>query len=123
MSTPTLALSLHSCMRRLRTTLRHMLLNKMRSVCAPASVIGPWHTPLLLHSQAVLEGLESHKTQAEAEPPPGSIKVTLHRYQKQALAWCKMREHVAHGARGGILAGMVATSLRRCMSCQLNLAH
>ncbi|KAK9811296.1 hypothetical protein WJX72_001345 [[Myrmecia] bisecta] len=54
--------------------------------------------------QAVLDGLESREKQAEAEPPAGALKVTLHRYQKQALAWMKGREHVAHGVRGGILA-------------------
>ena len=57
--------------------------------------------------QAVLEGLQHQEATVEREPPPGTLTVTLHAYQKRALAWMLYREEKAKGVRGGILAGGV----------------
>ncbi len=59
--------------------------------------------------QAVLEGLQHQEATTEREPPPGTLAVTLHAYQKRALAWMLHREESRWGARGGILAGTVST--------------
>lgn len=58
--------------------------------------------------QAVLEGLQHQEATMEREPPPGTLTVSLHPYQKRALAWMLYREEKAKGVRGGILAGMIA---------------
>ena len=50
----------------------------------------------------------SIKKQQWREPPPGTLTVSLHAYQKRALAWMLYREEKAKGVRGGILAGMIA---------------
>ncbi len=60
--------------------------------------------------QAVLEGLQHQEATVERDPPSGTLMVTLHGYQKRALAWMLHREERARGARGGILAGMVFVS-------------
>ncbi|KAK9839761.1 hypothetical protein WJX84_000502 [Apatococcus fuscideae] len=56
------------------------------------------------HLEAVLEGLQHQEATVEREPPPGTLTVTLHAYQKRALAWMLYREENARGVRGGILA-------------------
>ena len=58
------------------------------------------------HVQAVLDGLQHQEATTERDPPPGTLAVTLHAYQKRALAWMLHREERALGARGGILAGL-----------------
>ena len=52
----------------------------------------------------MLDGLKQDKTK-QATPPPGTLKVDLHPYQKCALAWMLDRERGRIGPRGGLLAG------------------
>lgn len=71
--------------------------------------------------QAVLEGLQHQEATVERDPPPGTLAVTLHAYQKRALAWMLYREEKAKGVRGGILAGGSASSQATAVFTEFHL--
>lgn len=57
--------------------------------------------------QGLMETLNNRETAREAVPPPGSMKVQLHRYQRQFLGWALVQEQATRydRAKGGLLAG------------------
>lgn len=54
--------------------------------------------------EGLLDGLQAKEKATEAEPPPGTLAVQLHGYQKRFLSWALDRESASQRTSGGILA-------------------